>query len=74
MGCRRCDWRQQEANSSKSVVVLAIVIEHTWNPSGRPGPPEEPMPNPGEEEESGMPPMMPGDEGSGKGTDSFYSV
>merc|ERR1719381_82171 len=27
--------------------------------------PEEPMPNPGEEEESGMPPMMPGDEGSG---------
>ena len=32
------------------------------------------MPNPGEEEESGMPPMMPGDEGSGKGTNSFYIV
>merc|ERR1719419_1242405 len=33
--------------------------------SGMPPMPEEPMPNPGEEEESGMPPMMPGDEGSG---------
>merc|ERR1719184_396636 len=27
--------------------------------------PEEPMPNPGEEEEPGMPPMMPGEEESG---------